>query len=174
MTIDGHVALAARVLGALSLLAVGVIHLHEYQELYSAIPTIGTLFVLSFIGALVVSAGLLSPVDRLPGRWGDLAVVGLALAGIGQATTQFVFLAISEQRPLFGFQEPGYDPPAILASRIAEVATVAFLAAFLITRATRRRASHGPGQRQPHNSTPPGTAHETTIRATHPHTERST
>ncbi len=78
MTTDGHVALAARVLGALSLLAVGVIHLHEYQELYSAIPTIGTLFVLSFIGALVVSAGLLSPVDRLPGRWGELAVVGLA------------------------------------------------------------------------------------------------
>jgi hypothetical protein len=126
MTTDGWVAVAARVLGALSLLSVGIIHLHEYQKLYSTVPTIGTLFVLSFVGAVIVSAGLLSPVDRLPGRSGDLAVVGLTVAGIGQASTQLVFLAISEQRPLFGFQEPGYDPPAILASRVTEVATVAF------------------------------------------------
>jgi hypothetical protein len=36
--------LPARVLGAFSLLAVGAVHLHEYDDLYSAIPTIGTLF----------------------------------------------------------------------------------------------------------------------------------
>jgi hypothetical protein len=139
MTTDGWFALAARVLGALSLLAVGIIHLHEYQKLYSVIPTIGTLFVLSFVGAVVVCTGLLLPVDWLPRPWGDVAVVGLAVAGIGQAATQFVFLAISEQRPLFGFQEPGYDPPAILASRVTEVATVAFLGGFLALRTIRRR-----------------------------------
>jgi hypothetical protein len=139
MTADGWFALAARVLGALSLLAVGIIHLHEYQKLYSVIPTIGTLFMLSFVGAVVVCTGLLLPVDWLPRPWGDVAVVGLALAGIGQAATQFVFLAISEQRPLFGFQEPGYDPPAILASRVTEVATIAFLGGFLALRTIRRR-----------------------------------
>ena len=39
---------ALRVLGALSLLAVGAVHLQQYDALYSAIPTIGTLFVLNF------------------------------------------------------------------------------------------------------------------------------
>src|SRR5262245_44828699 len=38
--------LAARVLGALALLAVGIIHLQQYVETYSEIPTIGPLFVL--------------------------------------------------------------------------------------------------------------------------------
>ena len=58
----------------------------------------------------------------------------LALAGIGLAATSFVFLAIAEQIPLFGFMEPGYDPTAILASRIAEVAAVVSLGAFVIAR----------------------------------------
>src|SRR5262245_25935511 len=106
---------AARVLGALSLLAVGLIHLQQYLDLYSTIPTIGTLFVLNFVGATVVGVGLLAPLPRL-------AHTLLALAGIGQAATAFAFLAISERTPLFGFQEPGYDPTAIAATRVAEVA----------------------------------------------------
>jgi hypothetical protein len=36
-----------RAVGALSLLAVGAVHLQQYLYLYSAIPTIGTLFVLN-------------------------------------------------------------------------------------------------------------------------------
>jgi len=131
--------MASRVLGAVALWLVGVIHLKEYLDLYSAIPTIGTLFLLSFIGATAVALGLLTPIERLFGRFGGLVVTMLALAGIGQATTQFVFLAIGEQRPLFGFQEPGYDPTAILQARITEVATVALLSTFLIARAVRRR-----------------------------------
>jgi hypothetical protein len=132
---DGLPWLLARVLGSLSLLAVGIIHLQQYFDLYSEIPTIGTLFVLNFVGATVVSVGLLAPL----GRWGDTARVLLALAGIAQAATAFVFLFISERTPLFGFQEPGYDPSAILASRIAEVATVVFLGAFLAGTVARRR-----------------------------------
>jgi len=137
----GPVAQGARTLGALSLLAVGTVHLQQYFELYSAVPVIGTLFVLSFVGATVVSVGLLSPVERLPAPWGVRAVVALAALGIGQAVTQFVFLAISEQRPLFGFQEPGYDPTAILAARTSEVATVAFLTTFLVVWTVRRRVA---------------------------------
>ncbi|HEX6026403.1 MAG TPA: hypothetical protein VFZ00_30690, partial [Solirubrobacter sp.] len=96
----------ARVLGALSLIAVGIVHLQQYFELYSEIPTIGTLFVLNFIGATVVGVGLLV---RL-GRWSAPARTLLALAGIAQAATAFVVLLISERTPLFGFKEPGYDP----------------------------------------------------------------
>jgi hypothetical protein len=139
MATDGRVAVASRLLGAVSLWLVGVIHLKEYLDLYSAIPTIGTLFLLSFVGATAVALGLLTPIERVFGRFGGLLVTALALAGIVQATTQFVFLAISEQRPLFGFQEPGYDPTAILQARITEVATGALLTTFLLARALRRR-----------------------------------
>jgi hypothetical protein len=135
---EGLASLIARVLGALSLLAVGTVHLQQYFELYSEVPTIGTLFVLNFVGATVVCVGLLAPLERL-GRWGRAARTLLALAGIVQAATAFVFLVISERTPLFGFQEPGYDPSAIAASRIAEVATVVFLGAFLAGRFARRR-----------------------------------
>jgi hypothetical protein len=50
--------LAARVLGALSLLAVGAVHLQQYFELYSSIPTIGTLFLLNVVGATPASSRL--------------------------------------------------------------------------------------------------------------------
>jgi hypothetical protein len=126
--------LGARVLGAVSLLAVGAVHLQQYFELYSDIPTIGTLFVLNFVGATVVGLSILAPVERLLGRFGGAALALLTLAGIAQAATAFVFLWISERTPLFGFMEPGYDPDAILASRIAEVGTVVFLGAFAAAR----------------------------------------
>jgi hypothetical protein len=130
--------LAARVLGALSLLAVGAVHIQQYFDLYSDIPTIGTLFVLNFVGATIVGLGLLAPLERLLGRLGNRLVALLALAGAAQAATAFVFLYISERTPLFGFMEPGYDPQAILASRLTEVATVVFLGAFLAARFLRR------------------------------------
>jgi hypothetical protein len=127
--------LAVRALGALAVLVVGIIHLQQYFKLYSAIPTIGTLFVLNFAGATAIGLGLLAPVEHLLGRRFGAAAVGLlALAGVGLAATAFVFLAISEHTPLFGFMEPGYDPTAILASRLAEGAAILLLTGFLIAR----------------------------------------
>ena len=123
-----------RVLGALSLLAVGAVHLQQYFELYSSIPTIGTLFVLSFAGATAIGLGLLAPVERQLGRWGGPAVTLLSLGGIALAATAFVFLLISERTPLFGFMEPGYDPGAIMFSRVSEVATVVLLGSYLVAR----------------------------------------
>jgi hypothetical protein len=130
--------LALRVLGALSLLAVGAVHLQQFYTLYSAIPTIGTLFVLNFAGATAIGVGLLAPVERLLGRWGGPVLMLLALGGIALAAAAFVFLLISEHTPLFGFMEPGYDPPAILASRIAEVAAVLSLGCLLAARLARK------------------------------------
>jgi hypothetical protein len=118
-----------RVLGALSTLAVGAVHLQQYLKLYSGVPTIGTLFVLNFAGATVLGLALLAPIERL-------AAV-LALAAIGLAATSFVFLLISEHRPLFGFQEPGFDPAGIAAARFSEIATVVLLGAFLVARHRR-------------------------------------
>jgi hypothetical protein len=124
----------ARILGALSVLAVGAVHLQQYDYLYSTIPTIGTLFLLNFVGATVIGLGLLAPFERLLGRPGAAGQALLALGGIGLATTAFVFLLIAERTPLFGFQEPGYDPTAIMASRVAEIVTVIALGAYLALR----------------------------------------
>lgn len=129
---------AARALGALSLVAVGAVHLQQYFKLYSDVPTIGTLFVLNFVSATIVGLGLLAPVERLFGRLGGAVLALLTIAGIAQAATAFVFLYISERTPLFGFMEPGYDPTGIAASRIAEVAAVALLGTFLVARFVAR------------------------------------
>jgi hypothetical protein len=131
-------ALAARFLGALSLLAVGAVHLQQYEYLYSAIPTIGTLFVLNFVGATAIGLGLLAPLQRLLGRLGGAVVSLLALGGILLAATAFVFLLVAERTPLFGFQEPGYDPSALMASRVAELLTVGLLGCFLVARLVSR------------------------------------
>ncbi len=133
--------LAARFLGALSLLAVGAVHLQQYDYLYSTIPTIGTLFLLNFAGATAIGLGLLAPVERLLGRLGAPALGLLSLGGIGLAASAFVFLLISERTPLFGFMEPGYDPTAIMAARVSEIVTVAALGGFLVARFGRRKAA---------------------------------
>ena len=130
--------LASRAAGALATLAVGAVHLQQYYKLYFGVPTIGTLFVLNFIGATVIGVALLAPIERVAGR---LAVTLLALAAIGLAATSFVFLFISERTPLFGFMEPGYDPTAIAAARISEVATVVLLGVFLVGQRTQHRRS---------------------------------
>jgi len=133
--------LAARFLGALSLLAVGAVHLQQYEYLYSTIPTIGTLFLLNFAGATALGLGLLAPVERLLGRLGGFVVALLALGGIGLAATAFTFLLVAERTPLFGFQEPGYDPPALTASRAAELVTVGLLGSFLVVRRVTRSSA---------------------------------
>jgi hypothetical protein len=127
-----------RALGALALLAVGAVHLQQYVYLYSTIPTIGTLFVLNFAGATGIGLGLLAPVEHVLGRRGGAVVALLALAGAGLAATAFVFLLISERTPLFGFMEPGYDPPAIMASGVAELVAVGLLGSVFVARLARR------------------------------------
>jgi hypothetical protein len=123
-----------RLLGALAVLAVGGVHLYEFEHFYSAIPTVGTLFFLNFLGATAIGLGLLAPIERIAGRHGSALPVLLALAGIALATVAFAFLLISQHTPLFGFREPGYDPTGIDAVRAAEIATVIFLGAFLVGR----------------------------------------
>src|SRR6201999_1579915 len=108
---------AARLLGALSILGVGAVHLQQYSgNGYSTVPTIGTLFLLNAISAGVVGFALLLPLQRLLGRLrGDAAVGILALAGVAIAVGSLVALFISETGTLFGFSEGGYDAPIVIA-----------------------------------------------------------
>ena len=123
-----------RWLGALALLSVGVDHIYEYYvNDYRAIRTIGTLFLLNFISALVVALGLVVPLRRLAPRFTRRLLTLLAVSGIGIAAGTLAGLLISENRPLFGFREFGYRGEIVL-SIVLDVATVVLLAAFLFLR----------------------------------------
>jgi hypothetical protein len=122
----------ARYLGAISILIVGAIHAQQYYGAYfRVVPTIGTLFLLSFIGAGVVGMVLFAPVRRLGERLGDLVLVLAALGAIGIALGTLVSLLISEYMPLFGFMESGYRL-AIVLTLLFDGLTTIFLGAFLV------------------------------------------
>jgi hypothetical protein len=120
-----------RIAGALAILAMGTLHLQQYLGAeYSAIPTIGTLFVLNFAGSVVVGLGLLAPIERLPGRVGSGGGNLLALGGFAMAAAAIVFLLISESTSIFGFMETGYRTPVVVAL-IAEGLSVLLLGSYL-------------------------------------------
>ncbi len=126
-----------RYLGAVSILIVGAVHAQQYYDAYFyVVPTIGTLFLLSFAGAAVVGAALFAPMRHLTGRAGDLILALAALGGTGIALGTFVGLLISEYTPLFGFMESGYRL-AVLLTLVFDVLTIAFLGLFLLVLAPR-------------------------------------
>jgi hypothetical protein len=128
--------LVFRILGAAAVVALGAVHLHEYAGPYGAIPTIGTLFLVNFVTSVAIGLVLLAPVEHIAGRWAGAVVAVATVGGIVLAATSYVMLLISERRPLFGFEEPGYDPPAIAASRVLAIAIVVLLGVSLLLRST--------------------------------------
>jgi hypothetical protein len=128
---DPRSASVMRYLGALALLAVGIDHIEQYYvDYYRAVPTIGTLFLLNFLSAVVVGAGLLAPLHRIAGRFTALLQTLLAVGGIGIAAGTLAGLLISENGGLFGFMEVGYRS-AIVLSIAFDVAAVVLLSTFL-------------------------------------------
>jgi hypothetical protein len=126
------VAETFRYLGALSIVLVGVVHAQQYYGAYfSVVPTIGTLFLLSFIGSGVVGVVLVAPVRRLGRSIGDVILVLAALGAIGIALGSLVSLLVSEYTPLFGFMESGYRLAIVLALVFDSLATL-FLGAFVV------------------------------------------
>ena len=121
--------IATRTLGAVALLLIGGIHLQQYQyDFYSAIPTIGTLFLLNFIGGTALGLFLLVPFK--PRRLRHLLDQIAALAGVGLALSGIAALLVSEHTPLFGFMEHGYRFVIVL-TLAAEAAAVVLLVVFL-------------------------------------------
>jgi hypothetical protein len=121
----------ARYLGAMSILLVGAVHAQQYYDAYfSVVPTIGTLFLLSFIGAAVTGAVLFAPVRMLGRRVGDVLLAVAAVGAIGIAVGTFVSLLVSEYTPLFGFMESGYRL-AVVLTLLFDVMTASFLGLYL-------------------------------------------
>jgi hypothetical protein len=124
---------AARYLGAVSILVVGAIHAQQYYDAYFyVVPTIGTLFLLSFLGAGIVGVTLFAPIRRLGREAGNLILTLAALGGIGIAMGTLVSLLVSEYTPLFGFMESGYRL-AIILTLVFDVLSTAFLGFFVLT-----------------------------------------
>jgi CBS domain containing-hemolysin-like protein len=130
----------ARYLGAVSILLVGAVHAQQYYDAYfSVVPTIGTLFLLSFVGAGVMGVVLFAPVRRLGRRRGDLILALAALGAIGIAVGTFLSLLVSEYTPLFGFMESGYRL-AVVLTLVFDGLSTAFLGFFLVITAFRLMA----------------------------------
>jgi hypothetical protein len=117
-------------------LATGVAHIEQYSvDNYSTVPTIGTLFLLNFIAAIVIAVGLIAPLRRITRHYTDAVRAVLALGGIGLAVLSIAGLLVSETSGLFGFVEHGYRM-AIVVALTVEVAATIFLVAFLLADGT--------------------------------------
>jgi hypothetical protein len=119
----------------LAVLGTGVAHIVQYSDGYSTVPTIGTLFLLNFIGSIVIAVGLTVPLGRVAGRYTDAVRAAFAVGGIGLGVLSLVALFISEGSGLFGFVEHGYRM-AIVVAIVAEAAATVFLIAFLMANGT--------------------------------------
>jgi hypothetical protein len=130
------VARTALYLGALAVLATGVVHIQQYYgNDYSTVPTIGTLFFLNFVSAVMIAAGLVAPLGRVAGRYAASIRALFAVGGIGLAVSSLAALFVSESSSLFGFTENGYRTAIVLAI-VAEAAAAAFLLIFLAAAGT--------------------------------------
>jgi hypothetical protein len=130
------VAHVGRYLGALAVLATGVDHIEQYAvDKYSTVPTIGTLFLLNFVAAVVIAVGLIAPIRRVTRRYTDAVRAVLAVGGIGLAVLSLAGLFVSESSGLFGFVEHGYRMAIVVAIAV-EVAATIFLVAFLLANGT--------------------------------------
>jgi len=117
-------------------LAIGIDHIEQYSvDNYATVPTIGSLFLLNFIGAVVISIGLICPLGRLGRERADAVRALFALGGIALAVLSLAGLFVSETAGLFGFVEHGYRMSIVVAIAV-ECLAVAFLAIFLTANGT--------------------------------------
>ena len=129
-----------RPLAAISLLAVAGVHIQLYiVEDYRVIPTIGPLFLLTFIGGTILGLYFLIPASRHSGRVRLLVDAVAALGGWFLAAGALVGLLISEHTPLFGFMEHGYRFAIVFAIVSEAVAIVALTILLVDNRVTARR-----------------------------------
>lgn len=119
-----------RYLGALATIVVGIVHLQQYADFISDVPTIGVLFLLNGAGAGAVA--ILLATRRAP--------LG-ALGGIALSAGALVSLVISmSDGGLLDYSEPTLRTAVVIAIA-AEAAAIVLLLGFLATRRapTRRR-----------------------------------
>lgn len=118
-----------RYLGALATIVVGAVHLQQYADFISDVPTIGVLFLLNGVGAGVVAILLVTRRSTI-GAIGAIMLSGGALVAL---------LLSMSGGGLFEYVEPAFRP-AVVVSIAAEAAAVVLLLAYLVV----RHAPHRP------------------------------
>ncbi|MGI9185700.1 MAG: hypothetical protein ACR2GZ_12210 [Solirubrobacteraceae bacterium] len=113
---SSRIGLVAAVLVAV----IAAVHLQQYIDFISEIPTIGVLFVLNAAGGAGLAVALVSS-DRTLRL---LAAVG----SIGLATGSLISIFIALSASLFGYSEPTLRLPIAIAI-LAEVAAIPVLVA---------------------------------------------
>lgn len=125
-----RIATPLRLLAAALLLVVAGVHFQQYAVLLHSVPRIGVLFVLNAAGGAGLAVAILGHdrVLRPPALLGGLALVVGALASI----------ALAMNGGIFGYREPTFRLPVIIAI-VAEIAAIPALGASLF--AELRRAA---------------------------------
>jgi hypothetical protein len=124
------VALGARLLGAMLVIATGAIHLYLYNDYFSSVPTIGHLFVANFVAGVVIGLLILLHGGRL------LPLIGAAFC----AGTLGAFLW-SVEWGLFGYQERLNGTWQVRAAVVEIAGVIVGLAAAALARRSERPQS---------------------------------
>lgn len=147
----------ARGLAAAAVLMSAVVHYDLYQQGFSAVNVIGPLFLLNFIGGVVIGTGIVVWRHWLP-----------AFLGAGFGATTVVFYWISVVHGLFGIKEFTTGWPELTAEFAEYTALVCgMLAAVLLFLHSRARAATsnsarngGPGPRNNRHPSVPIAFHQ--------------
>ena len=119
------------VVAAVLVSVIAAVHLQQYIDFMSEVPTIGVLFLLNAAGGAGLAVALVSG-DRL------LRLLA-AFGSIGLAAGSLISIVIALESSLFGYTEPALRFPIVLAIA-AEVAAIAVLVALMIAGARPRSA----------------------------------
>lgn len=96
-----------RLLAVALVVVIAGVHLQQYIDFISLVPTVGVLFLLNAAGGAGLAVALLSRDSRLR----LLAAVG----SIGLALGSLVSIAIAMSGSFFGYQEPTLRLPILIA-----------------------------------------------------------
>lgn len=116
-----------RYLGALAMLVVGAVHLQQYADFISDVPTIGVLFVLNGLGAGVV-------VVMLATRHAVLGALGAIAISAGSIISILISMT---DGGLFDYTEPTLRA-AVVVALVSEALAIALLLGYLALRRERR------------------------------------
>jgi len=112
-----------RVIAAVLVGVIAAVHLQQYIDFISEVPTIGVLFLLNAAGGAGLALALIAR-DAWLRR---LAAVG----SLGLAAGSLVSIAIALSSSLFGYSEPTLRLPILIAI-LAEVAVIPVLVGLVI------------------------------------------
>lgn len=112
-----------RYAAAALVLVVGLVHLQQYVDFISEIPTVGVMFLLNAAGGAALFAALL---------WRDRTLRQLAaLGGIALCVGSLVAIVLAMGGGIFDYQEPNWRGPVVI-SVLVEIAALPALVGYLV------------------------------------------